>query len=71
MARAGVRMEDYERRVQILGCLPTISNFYGNVIRMYFGDHDPPHFHARYGDFEAAIDIRTSPVIRGRLPGRA
>jgi len=30
--------------------MPEISRFYGIVIRMYFGDHNPPHFHAAYGD---------------------
>jgi hypothetical protein len=29
--------------------MPEISRFFGIVIRMYFDDHDPPHFHARYG----------------------
>ena len=31
--------------------------FYGIVIQMYFNDHAPPHFHARYGEFEATIKI--------------
>ncbi len=35
--------------------MPTISVLYGIVIRMYFNDHAPPHFHARYGEFEATI----------------
>lgn len=30
--------------------MPTISAFYGILIRMYFGDHPPPHFHVRYGE---------------------
>ena len=34
--------------------------FYGILIRMFFNDHAPPHFHARYGEFEATIDIGTS-----------
>lgn len=29
--------------------MPEISRFYGIVIAMYYNDHDPPHFHARYG----------------------
>jgi hypothetical protein len=33
--------------------MPTISIFYGIMIRMFFNDHPPPHFHARYGEFEA------------------
>lgn len=33
--------------------MPTISAFYGILARMYYNDHPPPHFHARYSDFEA------------------
>jgi hypothetical protein len=51
--------------------VPTISAFYGILIRMYFNDHSPPHFHARYGEFEATIDIATLTVMEGRLPLRA
>jgi len=51
--------------------VPTISAFYGILIRMYFNDHPPPHFHARYGEFEATIDISTLTVMEGRLPLRA
>jgi len=51
--------------------MPTISSFYGILIRMFFNDHAPPHFHARYGDFEATIDIETLQVLRGELPSRA
>jgi hypothetical protein len=51
--------------------VPTISVFYGVVIRMYWADHAPPHFHAVYGASEASIDIRTLTVIRGELPWRA
>jgi hypothetical protein len=50
--------------------MPTISTFYGILIRMYFNDHAPPHFHARYGEFEATIDLDTLEVMEGRLPGR-
>jgi hypothetical protein len=38
---------------------------------MYWRDHNPAHFHARYGDFEALIRIDTLEVIRGSLPRRA
>ena len=51
--------------------MPTISVFYGILIRMYFNDHPPPHFHARYGEFEATVAIETLEVIEGELPGRA
>ncbi len=51
--------------------MPTISAFYGILIRMYFDDHAPPHFHAIYGEFEAVIDIKALTVVRGTLPRRA
>jgi hypothetical protein len=51
--------------------MPTISAFYGILIRMFFNDHAPPHFHARYGEFEATIDIDTLEVMQGELPSRA
>jgi hypothetical protein len=38
---------------------------------MFFNDHAPPHFHARYGEFEATIDINTQALIQGQLPSRA
>jgi len=38
---------------------------------MYFGDHPPPHFHARYSGHNAKIDIDALAVIEGRLPARA
>ena len=48
-----------------------VSRFYGIVIRMYFADHFPPHFHAEYGDNEALISIEQLRVIAGGLPARA
>jgi hypothetical protein len=51
--------------------MPTISKFYGVVIRMYWTDHPPPHFHARYAGDRIAIDITTLEVISGWLPPRA
>ena len=38
---------------------------------MFYDDHNPPHFHARYGEHKAAIDIRSLNVLEGNLPGRA
>ena len=38
---------------------------------MYFDDHNPPHFHAEYSDYEALIDVNTLAVFSGRLPPRA
>ena len=51
--------------------MPELSRFYGIVIKMYFDDHDPPHFHAAYAEDQAVIGIETLAVIAGRLPARA
>ena len=51
--------------------MPEISRFYGIIIRMYFDEHPPPHFHALYGEYEALININTLAIISGKLPGRA
>jgi hypothetical protein len=51
--------------------MPELSRFYGIVIKMYFDDHDPSHFHAEYAEDEAVISIETLAVIAGRLRPRA
>jgi hypothetical protein len=62
---------DVVRRRRHHRCAPRISEFYGIVIEMYFGDHAPPHFHARYSGDEATIVIATSEILDGRsLLGR-
>jgi len=51
--------------------MPEISRFYGIVIKIFYDDHNPPHFHAEYGEFEALFEIRTLKKISGQLPKRA
>jgi Domain of unknown function (DUF4160) len=51
--------------------MPEICRFYGIVIKMYFADHAPPHFHAEYAEHEVRIAIDSLAVITGRLPPRA
>ncbi|MCY7311379.1 MAG: DUF4160 domain-containing protein [Chitinophagaceae bacterium] len=51
--------------------MPVVSSFYGIVIFFFFDHHNPPHFHAKYGEFEALIDIQTFGIIRGYLPSKA
>ena len=51
--------------------MPTISRFYGVIIRMFHNEHAPPHFHAQYGESAAAISIEELEVIAGALPRRA
>ncbi len=50
--------------------MPEICRFFGIVIRMYAGDHSPPHFHAEYAEHEVQISIRDRRVINGELPPR-
>jgi hypothetical protein len=51
--------------------VPRISEFYGIVIAMFYNDHEPPHFRARYGEFRANIAIDPPRIIAGSLPRRA
>lgn len=51
--------------------MPEVSRFFGIVIAIFYNDHNPPHFHARYGEHKAAIDIRRMQVLEGYLPPRA
>jgi len=51
--------------------VPEISRFFGIVVRMYFSDHEPPHFYAAYGEMEALVAIDTLEILRGELPRRA
>ena len=50
--------------------MPEISKFLGIVIFMNFNEHPPPHFHARYGDFQITVEIQTG-IIEGKFPKRA
>ncbi len=50
--------------------MPEISRFFGIIIKMFFDDHNPPHFHAEYGGNLALIDIRSLSAFSGRLPPR-
>jgi phosphomannomutase len=51
--------------------MPEISRFLGIVIAMFYDDHNPPHFHARYGAFRVEIDIRSLGVLAGHFPPKA
>lgn len=50
--------------------MPVISRFLGIVIAMFWDDHSPPHFHARYGEFEITVNIFDG-VVEGKFPKRA
>jgi len=50
--------------------MPEISRFLGISIRMYFNDHNPPHFHVKYNDYRAPITIKELKISEGYLPKR-
>lgn len=51
--------------------MPTICAFFGIVIRMYYDEHAPPHFHAMYNNDEVIIEIETLKICSGHVPRRA
>ncbi|MFB2974991.1 DUF4160 domain-containing protein [Microseira sp. BLCC-F43] len=50
--------------------MPEIARFYRIVIKVFFGDHPPPHFHAIYGEYNALVNIESLEIIEGDLPSR-
>jgi hypothetical protein len=50
--------------------VPELSRFLGIIVTMYYNDHEPPHFHARYGEHRALIALESLRVIDGALPSR-
>lgn len=50
--------------------MPEICRFLGIVITMYFDEHNPPHFHVRYNEHRASMEIESLNVIAGKLPAR-
>ncbi|MFC2156046.1 DUF4160 domain-containing protein [Acidobacteriota bacterium] len=52
--------------------MPTISMFFGIIVRMYCGksEHNPPHVHVYYNEFKAILDIQKCEIIEGNLPKR-
>jgi len=49
--------------------VPVISRFFGIVITMYWDDHNPAHFHAKYGEYEAVVEIKSG-IVSGKFPPR-
>jgi len=50
--------------------MPELCRFLGIVIFMNFNEHNPPHFHAKYGDFEIIVEINSG-IVEGKFPKRA
>ncbi len=51
--------------------MPEISRFLGIVISMFFNEHNPPHFHAYYNEYEVQIEIKSGKILSGNLPRRS
>ena len=53
--------------------MPVITRFYGMVVKMYLlgKEHNPPHIHFLYDDYNGVIDLKTLTVLEGDLPGKA
>jgi len=49
--------------------MPEISRFYGIIIRMFYDDHNPPHIHIKYGEYDALMYIKGC-VIEGKIPSK-
>ena len=50
--------------------VPVLSAFFGILIKMFHDDHNPPHFHAEYGEHRAVVAIGSGKVLAGKLPKR-
>ncbi len=50
--------------------MPQISRFFGIIISMFYDEHNPPHFHATYGEHKAEIGIYDLNILVGKLPSR-
>ena len=48
--------------------MPIISRFYGIIIYMFWREHDPAHFHAKYAEEEVVVEIETGNVIGAMTP---
>jgi Domain of unknown function (DUF4160) len=52
--------------------MPTLSMFFGLIIRMYYApkEHNPPHIHIYYQEFSATMEINTCEILEGKLPAK-
>lgn len=51
--------------------MPEICRFYGILIKMFYADHPPKHFHVEYSEYKAMISIDSLEIIEGKLPLQA
>jgi len=50
--------------------MPIVSRFFGIIVQIFFNEHNPPHYHVKYGKYKAVVDIKTG-IISGKFPKRA
>ncbi|PWB58631.1 MAG: hypothetical protein C3F17_18280 [Bradyrhizobiaceae bacterium] len=48
--------------------MPTVAIINGIRVEFYFDEDPPPHFHARYAEFIAQIEIERLVIVKGSLP---
>jgi hypothetical protein len=68
MGASGVYLPE---RISVSGIMPTISMFYGLIIRMYYFDnqqHNKPHIHVHYQEYSAVVSIPDGLILEGKLP---
>ena len=51
--------------------MPIISTFFGIVIRMFYQEHAPPHFHAEYQGQHETFDFEGQPLVGNLKSGTA
>lgn len=49
--------------------MPEICRFFGIIIFLYWKDHNPPHIHFTYGDYECSISVLDR-IVDGRAPAK-
>lgn len=67
---SGLADQSFTVRSLLKAFMPQISRFLGIVVAIYYRDHNPPHFHAKYGEHEVVVYIGNG-VVQGRFPRRA
>lgn len=50
--------------------MPIISRFFGIMIYMYWREHSPAHFHAKYQDWEISVDVESG-IVKGQMGKKA
>lgn len=59
-----------QNKGKTVGFMPEISRFFGIIITINYNDHNPPHFHVRYGNQKALVSIENLSIVEGKLTPR-